>query len=87
MSAIKEIFDTYPEKLRPFIRSNQRLAYSAMFKASSEAIKKLAADENYAGAELPGFFGVLHTWGRQLHYHPHLHYVVPGGAISTQDRR
>lgn len=78
---------TVPEKLRPFIRSNQRLAYSAMFKASSEAIKTLAADEKYIGGDLPGFFGVLHTWGRQLHYHPHIHYVVPGGALSTHNRK
>jgi hypothetical protein len=25
---------------------------------------------------LPGFFGILHTWGRQMHYHPHIHYIV-----------
>lgn len=78
---------TVPENLWPFIRSNQRLAYSAMFKASSEAIKKLAADEKYIGGDVPGFFGVLHTWGRQLHYHPHIHYVIPGGAVSTQNHR
>ena len=39
------------------------------------------------GGDLPGFFGLLHTWGRQLHYHPHIHYVVPGGALSTQKHR
>lgn len=74
---------TVPDTLRRFVRSNQRVAYAAMFKASSEAIKKLAADEKYVGGELPGFFGLLHTWGRQLHYHPHIPHVVPGGAIST----
>ena len=78
---------TVPDTLRRFVRSNQRLGYSAMFKASSEAIKKLAADEKYMGGDLPGFFGVLHTWGRQLHYHPHIHYLVPGGALSTQEHR
>ena len=78
---------TVPNTLRRFVRSNQRLAYSAMFKASSEAIKKLAADQKYMGGDLLGFFGVLHTWGRQLHYHPHIHYVVPGGALSTQEHR
>ena len=35
----------------------------------------------------PGFFGVLHTWGRTLQYHPHIHYVVPGGALSSADRQ
>jgi len=50
-------------------------------------MKKLAPDPKFIGADLPGFFGVLHTWGRQLQYHPHIHYVVPGGAISTHDLR
>jgi hypothetical protein len=76
---------TVPEKLRRFIRKNQRIAYSALFKASSEAIKKLALDEKYIGGDLPGFLGVLHTWGRTLEYHPHIHYIVPGGALSTPD--
>jgi hypothetical protein len=76
---------TVPENLRRFIRKNQRVAYSALFKASSEAIKKLASDQKYIGGDLPGFFGVLHTWGRTLEYHPHIHYIVPGGALSTSD--
>ena len=76
---------TVPEPLRRFIRQNQRIAYSALFKASSEAIKKLALDEKYIGGDLPGFLGVLHTWGRTLEYHPHIHYIVPGGAFSTFD--
>lgn len=73
---------TVPPELRPFIRSNQRIAYAAMFEASSEALKTLAADPKYVGTQTPGFFGVLHTWGRQLDYHPHIHYVVPGGGLS-----
>jgi hypothetical protein len=76
---------TVPQKLRRFIRSRQRACYAAMFKASSETIKKLAADEKYIGGDLPGFLGVLHTWGRQLAYHPHIHYLVPGGALSKKD--
>ena len=58
-----------------------------MFKASSQIIKKLARDEKYIGGDLPGFMGVLHTWGRQLAYHPHIHYVVPGGALSKKEDR
>lgn len=76
---------TVPDQIRPFIRSHQRAAYGALFSASSGAIKKLASDPKHIGGDLPGFFGVLHTWGRQLHHHPHIHYVVPGGALSTQD--
>lgn len=77
---------TVPEGIRPVIRSNQSPAYSAMFSASSEAIRELAKDPRHIGGDLPGFFGVLHTWGRTLSYHPHIHYVVTGGALSTQDR-
>jgi Putative transposase/Transposase zinc-binding domain len=76
-----------PENLRPFMRKNQRAAYSALFKTSSEAIKKLALDQRHIGANLPGFFGVLHTWGRTLQYHPHIHYIVPSGALSTTNGR
>ena len=47
------------QELRPFIRKNQRAAYSALFKTSSEAIKKLAPDPHYIGADLPGFFGAF----------------------------
>jgi hypothetical protein len=76
---------TVPEALRPFIRSHQRLCYSGLFKASSDSMKKLAVDEKFIGGDLPGFFGVLHTWGRQLQYHPHIHYIVSGGAVSKRD--
>jgi Putative transposase/Transposase zinc-binding domain len=73
---------TVPEPLRPFIRAHQRLAYQGMFHASSAALKRLATDERFIGTDLPGFTGVLHTWGRQLQYHPHLHDIVPGGGLS-----
>jgi hypothetical protein len=56
-----------------------------MFHASATALKRLAADERFIGTDLPGCTGVLHTWGRQLQYHPHIHYIVPGGGLS-QDR-
>jgi hypothetical protein len=68
------------------MRQHQRAGYSALFKASSDALKKLALDQKHIGGDLPGFFGVLHTWGRTLQYHPHIHYVVSGGAIGSADR-
>jgi hypothetical protein len=75
---------TVPEALRSFLRSHQRIGYAALFAASSVAIKRLAADPKFVGGDSPGFFGVLHTWGRQLQYHPHIHFVVPGGALSAR---
>ena len=76
---------TVPEQIRYFIRSNQKAAYAGMFKASSGALKKLTPDPKYIGGDIPGFFGALHTWGRQLQYHPHIHYIVPGGAVTKND--
>jgi hypothetical protein len=76
---------TVPKQFRRFIRSNQRIAYTAMFKTSSQTLKKLTSDKKHIGGDFPGFFGVLHTWGRKLQYHPHIHYIVPGGALSKDD--
>jgi hypothetical protein len=76
---------TVPEPLRACMRSHPRPAYDALFAAAAKTLKKLAADPRFVGAAHLGFFGVLHTWGRQLQYHPHLHFVVPGGGLS-QDR-
>jgi hypothetical protein len=76
---------TVPECVRDFIRGHQRSAYGALFKASAESIKKLAADERHIGGDLPGLVGILHTWGRQLQYHPHIHYIAPGGAFCGKD--
>ena len=76
---------TVPQSLRRAIRSHQRKAYSAMFTASSETLKAVAANGRFVGGDLPGFFGVVHTWGRQLQYHPHIHYIVPGGALSKSN--
>ena len=78
---------TVPEELRDFMRSNPKAAYHALFEASSEALKRLAKDDHFICTDLPGFFGVLQTWGRQLQYHPHIHYVVPGGGPSRDRTR
>jgi hypothetical protein len=78
---------TVPAALRDVIRRHQRVAYAALFDASSEAIKDVAADPKHVGAARCGFFGVLHTWGRTLEYHPHVHYVVPGGGLSADGKK
>src|SRR4051795_4270216 len=74
---------TLPAALRDVARGHQRTVYSALFEASSEALRALAADPKFVGTNRLGFFGVLHTWGRTLEYHPHVHYVIPGGGVSA----
>jgi Putative transposase/Transposase zinc-binding domain len=73
---------TVPAGLRDAVRRHQRIAYAALFEASSTSLKTLAANPRHIGSTDCGFFGVLHTWGRSLEYHPHVHYVVPGGGLS-----
>jgi len=76
---------TVPAELREFLRAHQRLGYGALFDASAGAIKALAAD--CLGTDTAGFFGVLHTWGRTVEFHPHVHYIAPGGAFDSTTRR
>jgi hypothetical protein len=78
---------TVPAELRSFIRSHQKTAYGALFDASSQTLKLLAANPKWVGTDCPGFLGVLHTWGRALPFHPHIHYIVPGGGPSPDGSR
>jgi hypothetical protein len=73
---------TLPEELREVVRSHQRVCYDLLFRASAEAMQALAQDERFVGGQL-GMVGVLHTWGRNLSYHPHVHYLVPGGGWAA----
>ncbi len=72
---------TLPDDLRRLARSNQKIIYNLLFKASSEALQKLAADPKYVGGKL-GLCGILHTWTRKLNFHPHVHYLIPGGGLN-----
>ncbi len=74
---------TLPEELRPLARSHQRLMSNVLFQTSAAALQTLALDPHYLGGQI-GMVGVLHTWTRDLAYHPHVHYLVPGGALSPE---
>jgi hypothetical protein len=76
---------TLPAQLRALARSNQKTIYNLLFRASSAALLQLAQDPRFVGARL-GMVGVLHTWTRQLLYHPHVHYVVIGGGLTDDGR-
>ena len=66
------------------LRAHQKEGYLALFDTSSQAMIDVAgATKSLKNAKL-GFFGVLHTWGRDpLVYHPHIHYIVAGGGVSN----
>jgi len=77
---------TVPEALRLFIRSHQQIALDLLFACSAQALQDLGRNPRLLGAEL-GLLGVLHTWSRTLIYHPHIHYLVPGGGLSPDGRQ
>ena len=73
---------TLPAQLRALARSHQKTIYNLLFRASSAALQSLAQDPRFVGGRL-GMVGVLHTWTRQLLYHPHVHYIVTGGGLTA----
>ena len=76
---------TIPAALRLLARSHQTLVYNLLFQASAAATQRLAQDPRFVGGQL-GLIGVLHTWGRNLSYHPHIHYLVPAGGLTADHR-
>jgi len=76
---------TLPEELRAVARAHQKIVYHLLFRASAAGLQKLASDERFIGGRI-GMVGVLHTWTRDLRYHPHVHYIVTGGGLSADGR-
>jgi hypothetical protein len=73
---------TLPQGVRDIARSHQKIVYKALFSCAHEALRKLAKDKRFVGSPRIGYLAVLHTWGSMLQYHPHIHLVIPGGAVS-----
>jgi hypothetical protein len=68
------------------VRSHQKTLYPILFNTSAAALQKLAHDPRFIGGQV-GMIGILHTWDRKLGYHPHIHYLVPGGGLSDDHTR
>ncbi len=77
---------TLPASFNAVARSHQSLLYDLLFKTSAAAAQQLAQEPRWIGGQL-GMVGVLHTWGRNLAYHPHIHYLVPGGVWKDTEKR
>ncbi len=75
---------TLPEELRPIALCNQKAIYDILFDAAARTLNTLAAD--VLGAQL-GSTIVLHTWTRELNYHPHVHCVVSAGGLALDGAR
>lgn len=72
---------TLPHILNLLLGYNQKLLYDLLFHAAFATLNTFAANPKWLGANL-GFIGILHTWGQDLKYHVHLHFIVTGGGLS-----
>lgn len=74
---------TLPAAVAQVVWQNRRRGYTWLFQAAAETLREVAADPRRLGAQL-GLTAVLHTWGQDLHYHPHLHVVATGGGLACR---
>jgi hypothetical protein len=77
---------TLPAELRPVAAHNRRAIFDMLFAAASATLRELGRDPERLGAEL-GITMVLHTWARDLTFHPHVHAIVTGGGLSPDGAR
>lgn len=75
---------TVPAELRPLFKAEPKFFYDLLFALTAQALQEVALSK--LGGQLAAL-GVLHTWSRQLVFHPHLHYIVPGGFLSLNQLR
>ena len=77
---------TLPAEIAALALQNKRVLHSLLFRAAARTLREIAADPRHLGAEI-GFLAVLHSWGSNLSFHPHLHCVVPGGGLAPSGDR
>jgi Putative transposase/Transposase zinc-binding domain len=82
-TAYYHVVFTLPHELNGLILGHRTLLYNLLLEASAYTLLKLGADPSYLGGQ-PGIVSVLHTWGQQLSFHPHVHCVVSAGGVNAQ---
>jgi hypothetical protein len=71
---------TVPDKLNELFMHHKVLMYNLLFTTVTDVMKGFGNNTQWAGGKM-GITAILHTWGQNLHYHPHLHLIVPGGVL------
>ena len=77
---------TLPHELGALTLRNRKTIFSLLFSAAARTLLELGQDEHRLGAQL-GVTAVLHTWTRDLRFHPHVHCIVTGGGLAPQGDR
>jgi hypothetical protein len=77
---------TLPAELRGLAKANRATVFRLLLRCAAATLLELGQDPKRLGGEL-GVTAVLHTWTQQLHFHPHAHCIVTGGALSRDGDR
>jgi hypothetical protein len=77
---------TLPSELQGLALQNRREIFTLLFASAAEALLELGRDPKWLGADF-GITSVLHTWTRDLRFHPHVHGIVTGGGLSPDGDR
>ena len=77
---------TVPDKLGLLMHRNARKLYSLLMRYAGKTITELGAEARFLNGRT-GAICVLHTWGQKLDLHPHVHAIIPGGALSIDRRK
>lgn len=72
---------TLPHELNAMVMGNRVMLFKQLFDSAAHCLLTLSADPKWLGAT-PSITAVLHTWGQQLSFHPHLHCIVCGGGVD-----
>ncbi len=75
---------TLPEELRDIVSRHQKKLCSILFRTAAGVLREVDMDSRFIGARI-GMVAVLHTWTRQMLFHPHVRFLVVGGALWTSD--
>src|SRR6266545_1502153 len=76
---------TLPAELRPLVAHNRERLFTLLFDTVASTLLDVARDPKRLGA-LVGITAVLHTWARNLSFHPHLHCIVTAGGLAPDGR-
>ena len=77
---------TLPHDLNRLAMLNHKLIYDLLFKAAWSTVRQMGLDPKRLGGDM-GMLSILHTWGQNLSQHIHLHCVIPGGALSQDQKK
>ena len=76
---------TLPHQLNPLAQGNPGAIYGLLFTAAADTLLEFGHNPRWLGGEIAATL-LLHTWSQTLIHHPHVHALLPGGALRPDGR-